>query len=167
MTVAIRPYAPADLQAIWAINQANTPAVGSLSLEQMGQVLDLSGVALVAEQGPKILGFVVCMHPDSSYASPNFLFFTERYDRFLYIDRVAVEGSARGRGLGRALYSALLKRSGDPLACEVNTVPLNQSSLDFHAAMGFSPVGEGQAKGCTVRYLMRPVPGQAHSGARP
>lgn len=165
--MAIRPYAPADLQAIWAINQANTPAVGSLSLEEMAEVLALSDVALVAEQGPVILGFVVCMHPDSRYASPNFLFFTERYDRFLYIDRVAVEGSARGRGIGRALYSALWTHTPDPLACEVNTVPLNQSSLDFHAAMGFSPVGEGQAKGCTVRYLMRRAPGQVQSGARP
>lgn len=153
----IRAYQPADLSQIWAINQANTPAVGSLELEQLGRVITMSSVTLVAERGSEILGFVVCMRPGSPYASPNFLFFTQRYARFLYIDRVAVKEGARGQGLGRRLYTALQAHSKDPLACEVNTVPLNQESLDFHAKLGFEAVGEGQAKGYQVRYLMRPA----------
>lgn len=151
----IRPFQAGDLPQIWAINQANTPAVGSLELEALGRVVEQSRTALVVEQGSEILGFVICMAPDSSYTSPNFLFFTQRYARFQYIDRVAVKHSARGEGLGRGLYQALLDQSSDPLACEVNTVPLNQESLDFHAKLGFEAVGEGQAKGYTVRYLMR------------
>jgi predicted GNAT superfamily acetyltransferase len=160
----IRPLQAQDLPQIWRINQANTPAVGGLDLAQLGRVVAQSKVALVVEEGAvsgseipngKILGFVICMAPDSSYTSPNFLFFTQRYDRFLYIDRVAVAEASRGKGLGRRLYQALREQQSDPLACEVNTVPLNQSSLDFHAKLGFEPVGEGQAKGYGVRYLMR------------
>ena len=156
---------PSDLEAVWTINQANTPAVGSLELEALGRVVEQSRVALVVEQGSEILGFVICMAPDSTYSSPNFLFFTQRYARFLYIDRVAVKDSARGKGLGRGLYEALLEQSADPLTCEVNTVPLNQSSLDFHAKLGFEAVGDGQAKGYSVRYLMLRV--SAGQGARP
>ena len=76
---------PTDLEAVWTINQANTPAVGSLDLEALGRVVEQSRVALVVEQGSEILGFVICMAPDSTYSSPNFLFFTKRYARFLYI----------------------------------------------------------------------------------
>jgi predicted GNAT superfamily acetyltransferase len=151
----IRPFQTQDLHPIWRINQANTPAVGSLELAQLEQVVEQSKVALVVEQGSEILGFVICMAPDSTYTSPNFLFFAKRYERFLYIDRVAVAEPSRGQGLGRRLYQALQEQSPDPLACEVNTVPLNQSSLDFHAKLGFVPVGAGQAKGYSVRYLMR------------
>ena len=152
----IRPLEAQDLPQVWAINQANTPAVGSLELTALERVVEQSRTALVVAQGSEILGFVICMAPDSSYASPNFLFFTQRFERFQYIDRVAVKDSARGEGLGRALYEALLAQSADPLTCEVNTVPLNQSSLDFHAKLGFEAVGEGQAKGYSVRYLLRP-----------
>ncbi len=34
----------------------------------------------------------------ADYDSPNFLWFRERFPRFVYVDRIVVAGEARGRG---------------------------------------------------------------------
>jgi uncharacterized protein len=45
------------------------------------------------------------MPPDSAYDSVNYRWFTERYDDFMYLDRVAFDAEAQGRGLGTLLYA--------------------------------------------------------------
>lgn len=52
-------------------------------------------------------------------------------------------GSFRGRGIGRALYAALLEilaRQGVRQACAGITLP-NDASVGLHEAMGFRPLG--------------------------
>ena len=49
----------------------------------------------------------------ADYDSPNFLWFRERYPAFVYVDRVVVADSARGRGLARALYDDLFAAALD------------------------------------------------------
>ncbi|TIP69850.1 MAG: GNAT family N-acetyltransferase, partial [Mesorhizobium sp.] len=72
---------------------------------------------------------------------PNFLWFRERYPRFVYVDRVVVAGEARGRGHARRLYEDLFDhalRAGQTIVtCEVNAEPPNPASDAFHAALGF------------------------------
>jgi predicted GNAT superfamily acetyltransferase len=107
--------------------------------------------------------FLLALDQGASYDSPNFLWFRERYPRFVYIDRVVVAPAARGRGLARRLYEGLFeeaRRAGhERLACEVNREPPNPASDAFHAALGFVEVGTARihdgAK--TVRYLARPL----------
>ena len=93
--------------------------------------------------------------------SPNFLWFRTRYPRFVYVDRIVVVASARGRGCARRLYRDLFEhaeRTGhERVVCEVNISPPNPASDAFHAALGFAEVGsasvhEGRK---TVRYLLR------------
>jgi hypothetical protein len=42
-----------------------------------------------------------------------------------------------------------------PICCEVNSIPLNQISLNFHAKNGFIKVGERDFKDHSVRYLQK------------
>ena len=101
---------------------------------------------------------------DADYDSPNFLWFRARYPRFVYVDRIVVAESARGRGCARRLYQNLFEHAEnagyDRVVCEVNSRPPNPASDAFHAALGFIEVGtasihEGSK---TVRYLSRPLP---------
>ncbi len=102
---------------------------------------------------------LIAFDQDASYESPNFLWFRANRSAFVYIDRIIVAESARGRGAARLLYDDLAevaKAAGyDRLVCEVNLVPPNPASVRFHTALGFSAVGEatlyGGAK--TVRYF--------------
>lgn len=105
--------------------------------------------------------FMLTFDETADYDSPNFLWFRERYPRFVYVDRICVSPQARGRGLARRLYDALFaraRRAGhDVIVCEVNIAPPNPGSDAFHAALGFSEVGSAAIHGGekTVRYLAR------------
>src|SRR3546814_14015768 len=98
--------------------------------------------------------------PGAAYASDNYRWFTERYDDFVYLDRIAVDSSARRAGVGGALYDALDALASErrvPALCEVNLVPRNDPSLAFHATRGFECVGElAHDGGKVVRMFARP-----------
>src|SRR6185437_12371238 len=76
--------------------------------------------------------FLLAFDQDADYDSPNFLWFRDRYPRFVYVDRIVVAASARGRGLARLLYRELFEqamRAGHTqLFCEVNSDPPNPAS---------------------------------------
>jgi predicted GNAT superfamily acetyltransferase len=98
---------------------------------------------------------------DARYDSPNFLWFCSRYPRFVYVDRIVVASSARGRGCARRLYYDLFEhavRAGhERVVCEVNMRPPNPASDAFHATLGFVEVGTASVYdgSRTVRYLSR------------
>lgn len=144
----IRPYDPADFQALYAINRANVPAVGTVSVEQFAWLLAESWACLVAESDDTAAGFVLVMVEGSTYQSANYLWFADRHDRFAYVDRIAVDARHQGKAIGAALYDAALDRlramDRPPamLCCEVNTRPPNPGSLRFHKRMGFVEVGQ-------------------------
>lgn len=139
--------------------------------EHLLSPLDAAGLAdLVATSWltfvrPPRSGFVVCFDQDANYDSPNYLWFRERYPRFVYVDRIAVDAEAGVRGTGSALYDAVFamaREQGYPMVCcEVNSVPVNQGSLNFHAKKGFDTVGEAHLpdRDKTVRYLVRSLEG--------
>jgi len=89
---------------------------------------------------------LMAFEQDASYESPNFLWFCANRSSFVYIDRIIVAESVRGRGMARLLYADLAeaaKAAGhDRLVCEVNLVPPNPDSERFHTMLGFSAVGE-------------------------
>ncbi|MDH3435120.1 MAG: GNAT family N-acetyltransferase, partial [Gammaproteobacteria bacterium] len=98
--------------------------------------------------------------PGTSYASPNYRWFSDRYDDFAYVDRVAVARFARRRGLASRLYddfAATVPASVKLMTCEVNLSPPNEASMRFHKQLGFRQVGvrttEGGAK--EVAMLVR------------
>ena len=108
--------------------------------------------------------FLLAFDQDAQYDSPNFLWFRSRYPRFVYVDRIVVASSARGRGHARRLYDDLFKQAlaagHDRVVCEVNTQPPNPASDAFHAALGFVEVGTADVHdgNRTVRYLSRALP---------
>lgn len=96
----------------------------------------------------------------AEYDSPNFLWFRDRYARFVYVDRVVVAPEARGRGHARRLYERLFERAHAAgharVVCEVNADPPNPASDAFHVALGFVELGAALlANGKTVRYFGR------------
>lgn len=105
---------------------------------------------------------LVTLPQSADYDSPNFHWFQQRYDRFIYIDRIIVGAAARGTGIGRKLYEALfalaIEAGHTMIACEVNIDPPNPGSDAFHAAMGFTEAGiVTHPHGKTVRFLTRAI----------
>ena len=162
-TPIVRPVVAEDLLRLHEINQANVPAVGSVDVDRLAFIVDESPIAIAVEIDDEVAGFCLVLGSDSPYDSVNYRWFTERYDRFMYLDRVAVDAAARGRGLGTLLYAEvdrLMRERADAehLALEVNVDPPNVGSLRFHARLGFVEVGQQDTPyGIRVSMQMRPV----------
>jgi predicted GNAT superfamily acetyltransferase len=119
---------------------------------------DLMVGASVALAAPDAEAFLIAFDQDGDYDSPNFLWFRERFARFLYIDRVVVAAAVQGQGWGRRLYERLIetaKASGhDRIVAEINIQPPNPGSLAFHERLGFAAVGErALSSDKVVRYV--------------
>jgi predicted GNAT superfamily acetyltransferase len=160
---APRAFDAADLTAssmlaasLLALNNANARELSWLEPDRLAHLVSQAFLAACVGDAALLLAFA----QDADYDSPNFLWFRDRYERFVYVDRVVVMPAARGRGLARRLYQDLFdaaRRVGHPrVVCEVNSVPPNPVSDAFHAAMGFSAVGLGEGDGGKiVRYLVK------------
>ena len=97
----------ADLPEVHAINEAAVPAVGSESVGDLAHIGDESVIALVAvnEVTGEVGGFCMVLVPGADYDSGNYAWFSERYDDFVYLDRVAIAPAYQRQGVGRALYA--------------------------------------------------------------
>jgi predicted GNAT superfamily acetyltransferase len=118
----------------------------------------MSAINFYVLEGNKIIGFVICFRENSEYKSPNYKYFKNKEDKFLYIDRLVINESHRRRGAGSCLYdhlNKLAKKEGIPLCCEVNIMPRNEISLSFHYKKGFKDDGECHFEDHSVRYLKK------------
>ena len=145
-------------KTLLALNNAHAQ---ELSWLEPGRLEHMVGQAFLARRIGNLDAYLLAFDQDADYDSPNFLWFRTRYPRFVYVDRIVVVASARGRGCARRLYRDLFEhaeRTGhERVVCEVNISPPNPASDAFHAALGFAEVGsasvhEGRR---TVRYLLR------------
>lgn len=154
----IEPVSAAHEPAVLALNNAHAAELSWLEPRRLALLL---GQAFHARRIGALEAFIIAFDQDAAYDSPNFLWFRARYPRFVYVDRVAVAASARGRGHARRLYEDLFghaARAGHTLvACEVNADPPNPASDAFHAALGFGEVGEASIHDGKkrVRYFAR------------
>jgi predicted GNAT superfamily acetyltransferase len=160
----IRDYTPGDLAVVHAINQAEVPAVGDETLDGLGRIADLSSIALVVEIDGEIAGFCLVLEPGTEYGSGNYAWFGERFDDFVYLDRVAIAPQFQRRGIGRALYTEVERLAGErcpgarQFTLEVNLRPRNDTSLAFHADLGFVEVGQRETSyGALVSLMSKPI----------
>jgi predicted GNAT superfamily acetyltransferase len=148
-----------DVQpAVLALNNEHAEELSWLEPERLAHLVTQ---AFYARHIGELDAFLLAFDQDADYDSPNFLWFKARYSRFVYVDRIAVAASARGRGLARCLYEDLFAAASEGgheiVVCEVNLDPPNASSDAFHAALGFAEVGHASIHSGkkSVRYYAR------------
>jgi uncharacterized protein len=140
--------------AISAENEVETSHLDVLSLRSM------AADVFVADIVEPEAGYLLVFDEHAAYKSVNYLWFRERYRRFVYVDRIVISAAARGLGLARAFYQNLFAKARtaghDLVCCEVNLDPPNPASDAFHARLGFSEVGRATLPNTkTVRYMTR------------
>lgn len=151
------------LDQVLAINNANAPAVGALTTDELEYLVEHSLYALTVTDvhGNDVQAFCLTFANGAPYTSPNYRWFSDRYDHFVYLDRIAVGSQYQNKGRGTALYRAVEQymisdRTAPLLTCEVNLQPPNPGSLRFHQRLGFREVGQQESKpGLVVSLLAK------------
>jgi predicted GNAT superfamily acetyltransferase len=141
----IRNATFADFSRILALNEESVHFLSPLNMERLQILHDESVYHRVIEIDGDIRGFLLAVRENSSYDSPNYLWFKNRYAKFIYIDRVVVWKATQGQKLGKFLYEDLFAfaKSAElnPITCEFDVEPPNLPSQRFHEAFGFREVG--------------------------
>lgn len=143
--LVLRSATPGDLDRVRALNEEWVHVTSPLDATALLALHDRAAHHRVAEWEGAVAAFLLAFREGTSYASPNYRWFAERYDRFLYIDRVVVSAGHQRLGLGKALYDDAIRfacESGVPrVVCELDVEPPNAPSAAFHDRLGFVEVG--------------------------
>jgi uncharacterized protein len=140
------------------LNNASARETSLLTRETFDRMIASAGVATFITPSA---AFLLAFEHSDAYEGGHFLWFRSRLDRFLYIDRVVVAADRRRHGLGRLLYVDALRQAEQlghtSVVCEVNLLPPNPVSDQFHAALGFEELARATIDGGAkiVRYLLR------------
>jgi len=141
----IRDARPGDRAAILAINRDGNPGVTALSAAEIDDCIARATLFRVTEQNGQVSSYVIAVAPGFERIGDEYDWFSERLDRFLYVDQIAVAPGAQRQGIASALYAdverAARERGLARLTCDVNLRPPNPDSLAFHARHGFREVG--------------------------
>jgi predicted GNAT superfamily acetyltransferase len=158
----VRNIETADLSKVLEINNANTPGVSELTMAELEADLNHALHALVIEnEYGEVCAFCMTFAPDAPDAGSNHQWFAERYESFVYLDRIAIDSSHQNSGLGALLYQSVeqqMIKSAEHslLCCEVNLEPPNPGSLRFHHRIGFTEVGRHSPQlGYLVSLLLK------------
>ena len=147
------------LENLYSLNQENTPEVGSLNnSECFRKLIELSSISLLIEYKDQVIGFIICFRENSVYSSENYKFFNGNKEKFIYIDRVVIKSGFRRMGFGTQIYKHIDKVASKnflPICCEVNSMPRNEISLNFHIKNGYTEVGEKDFIDHSVKYFKK------------
>ena len=148
---------------VLALNNVNTPHVNALSEEALDALIEqAASFRVMTNQDKTLSGFVLLLREGQAYESLNYRWFSEKFEEFLYVDRIIVAPQCRGEGVAQALYNHaadLARTMGiKNLTCEVNLAPPNPRSLAFHHGQGFEEMAQQMTDGGLKRVsLLRKV----------
>ena len=108
----MRVMRASDVPAVTALNNTAHPAVTFLTDEDTTLLFDLCDIRLVAtNRDHHITAFLLSLGMGKDYESENYRWFESRGVRHQYIDRIVVGSSAKGTGIGRALYESVFEQA--------------------------------------------------------
>ena len=132
------------LPEVLRLNNGEVPHVNELDMSSLESLCDAAALAEVAIDEYAISGAMLGFIKGASYSGFNFNWFCQRYDDFLYIDRIFVSPIYRGKGVGSALYQRVFEfckqNQLTSVCCEVNEEPANPVSHEFHLKNGFKAI---------------------------
>jgi uncharacterized protein len=155
--VKIQNLRQADISAALSLNNAYAKETSLLDEASLSLLLEMAFYARGVDHGAGAL--LIAFDETAPYDNPNFRWFKQRYQRFIYVDRILVAAAQRGQGIARRLYedlfAAALQAGQTRVVCEVNLDPPNPASDAFHATMGFVEIGQAAIHNGTkiVRYF--------------
>lgn len=130
-----------DHPAVVSLNDGSVHFLSPMDGPRLSSLAKTACYFRVAEVEKTVVAFLLAFRKGAEYDSPNFQWFNQRFDDFIYLDRIVVDPKFRGRGIAKMLYEDLERFAVSSgvfrLTCEVDVSPPNPVSLRFHDAWGF------------------------------
>lgn len=144
--ISIRPVREEDYEFVLHTNKDNVAVLSPMNKHRMLLLASMAEQFLIAEVNGVPAAFIITFREGATaYDSENFQWFRAKYDSFLYVDRIVIAEPYRGMGVGSALYKTVFEHARNThvpyITCEIDTIPYNEISLNFHQKMGFHEVG--------------------------
>jgi predicted GNAT superfamily acetyltransferase len=141
----IRDAQPTDHAAIVRLNLESEHFMSRMDDERLRVLAADCAYLRVAEIEGEVAAFLIAFAPGAAYSSENYRWFAQRYDAFIYIDRVAVDERHRGKKLGTLMYEDLFafarEKGFTRVLAEYDVDPPNPVSSKLHERFGFREVG--------------------------
>jgi predicted GNAT superfamily acetyltransferase len=125
-------------------NNAAVPDIGELTIHKAEWLVNHAVLPGLATLDGRPAGMMVVLSDTSGYDSDFYRWFTERYENFLYIDRIVVVDWARGQGVAKHLYESVDQAAQAKklaVVADVYSEPPNVASLRLHLTRGFQSIG--------------------------
>ena len=143
--MVIRNAIADDFDWILQLNEESVHFLSPLTSVRLQALHAEAAYHRVINHDGMIAGFLLAFREGTSYDSRNYLWFKQRHEQFLYIDRVVVSKDFQGQGIGNKLYEDIFsfaRNSGvTRITCEFDIAPPNHASKRFHERFGFREVG--------------------------
>jgi len=122
--IAYRPLSYTDLPQVLSIERRSFSAPWSLGMFLI-ELSKPSSFAIAAVDGRRLLGYLIC----------------SRYDRDWHLMNIAVDPSARRRGIGSGLLEAMLQRGGREARYTLEVRTSNRAAIALYERFGFRSAG--------------------------
>ena len=94
----IRKAQKKDYAEILKLNQKDVEMLSPLDEDLLTKMDELSEIFHVIEKDSQILAFMLAFRNGCDYWSDNYRWFLEKYDNFIYIDRIVIDENCRKQG---------------------------------------------------------------------
>jgi predicted GNAT superfamily acetyltransferase len=134
-----------DFKRILELNEESVQFLSPMDMGKLEHLRSQSEMINVIEVDGIVEAFVLTLRQGKDYDSLSYIWFSDHYDSFLYVDRIVVSEKMQGKGLGQMLYKSVFdhaKKIGVPyIVADIYIDPPNTVSLNFHEKFGFEKVG--------------------------
>ncbi len=132
--------------AILELNHDLVHFLSPLDMDSLTKLGNMAEIFKVVEVDGELVAFLITVRENKPYGSVNYKWFLDKYEEFLYIDRVVVSQKYHHIGIGRLIYDEVIKHAKatgiKKITAEIDIQPPNPISLKFHEMFGFKEVGK-------------------------
>ena len=127
--IEIADITPADYDFVLRVNEENVEVLAPMDEEMLAFFFEIAELFKVIKVDGERAAFIIAIKDGAQNDNPNYgvnyAWFSERYPRFLYLDRIVIDVPFRRIGLGRKIYDYVEEHAreiGVPyVTCEVDT----------------------------------------------
>lgn len=149
-SLELRNIERSDFDKIISLNEESVQYTAPMDIELLESLYAQAEVYYAVEVDGELEGFAIGLSKGKIYDSINYNWFSEKYDNFIYIDRIVVSNKMQGKGIGEILYNQIFEYAKTKgilrITAEINIEPPNIVSLKFHQKFNFEEVGKHFSK---------------------